>query len=84
MVLFTVSLLPFGVLSSNVLSKRPIALAFTLMVIVAFDVEMFVRTQVIVWPFTSVSPICFAPMILMVPLYSNPSSKVSMRVKVSV
>ena len=50
MVLFTVILVPLGVMRVKLFSRSPTASALTLTVIVAFDVEMLVMTQVRTWP----------------------------------
>ena len=84
MVLFTVMLVPFGVLIVRLFSRSPTAFAFTLTVITAFVVEMFVITQVMVWPFLVSPTTMFAPVIFTVSMNSNPSCSVSITVMLSV
>ena len=78
-------LVPFGVLIVWVLLIKPIAFAWTFTVIVAFPFAgMFVITQVMFWPLTFCPSTTSAPVIPVVFMKTNPSSRVSITVMLSV
>ena len=81
----TVLLNPLGAISVILLVKFPSALTQTFTIIVAFvNAGIFVTVHEMVWPSTIVSPICSAPIMATVPLYSNPSGKLSITIKLCV
>ena len=54
------------------------------MVITAFEFALiFVMVQIVIGPFSMVSPVWFAPVMLTVVMYSKPSGKLSVTVKMS-
>ena len=83
--MLTVWFVPFGVLIVKLLNFTPIAFAWTFTVIVAFPFAvMFVITQVMTWPLTFCPSTTSAPLIPVVFMKTNPSSRLSITVMLSV
>ena len=68
----------------RLLVKSPVSFTNTFTVITALDfAEIFVMTQVIVWPSTASFSTISAPIILTVPLNIKPAGKLSITTKLS-